>query len=343
MPVLPRRAALPQKSILNVLPNELTGEIISLCGFSSKAALCRVSKLFKLLAHRPLYQIISLDETANVISFHAALSANSEYGSWVRSLHITEFYAGRDIVTRILRSMTELRELSLSWGDAADWKELSLPELCILRLGGLSQTDIIIPAFLNRHPKISYLEVSSPSLRSSQTMRADLPNLTAFHGDLDMLGSTPKLLSVRLNLSEPGSLDALARFPSCRDVVIFVSFGQRMHDVPLQYLKSCMLIDYNYSPSELKSLLANHFSCSKQLESFCLVGAVGELDPDDRDSTIQTWLDSCPTLQEGALLEYMNDPTGRYKIVDGKPQSTTELCRAEKILKKGVLNFETDV
>ncbi|KAJ7593780.1 hypothetical protein C8J56DRAFT_421087 [Mycena floridula] len=135
MPV--RRAAWAQKSILNVLPNELTTEIILMCDCSSKAALCRFSKLFKLLAHRSLYQITNLDETANVISFDAALSANSEYGCWVRSLYISGFCAGQDTVTRILGCMTELRELSV-WGEAADWKELSLPgapqsfALCVL-------------------------------------------------------------------------------------------------------------------------------------------------------------------------------------------------------------------
>ncbi|KAJ7593797.1 hypothetical protein C8J56DRAFT_925204 [Mycena floridula] len=339
MPVVTPRAALAQKSILNVLPNELTTEIICLCDLGSQAALCRVSKLFKLLAHRPLYRIVTLDEPEDVISFDAALSAHSEYGSWVRSLRIAGFYAGKDMVTRILGSMTELRELTVCWGDAPDWKELSLPELRILKFSRFPCTDIIT-AFLNRHPKISHLAVYNPPVQQSRTLRLDLPNLIAFEGHPNILGNSPKLRAVRLELVALEDLDILERFPTCQDIHISVSSRfaaqHRVKDIlkrlPLPNLKSCMFVEYSstYSSSELKSILGGDFPCLKQLKSFYML--VFKLDQDERDSIAESWFKSCPRLQECALLDHHNnDSAGRYKIVDGKVQAITELCWMEKI------------
>ncbi|KAJ7593820.1 hypothetical protein C8J56DRAFT_1043604 [Mycena floridula] len=110
----------------------------------------------------------------------------------------------------------------------------------------------------------------------------------------------------------------------------------------LLHLKSCMVIDYGstYSPSELKTVLADELSGLKQLESFCLVAASVE-GFDDRDSIIQSWLKSCPSLQEGALLESLRDSSGRYKIVDGQVEATTEPCRFEFLRKFSSLHAAT--
>ncbi|KAJ7593814.1 hypothetical protein C8J56DRAFT_422092 [Mycena floridula] len=252
MPVLTRRAALAQKSILNVLPNELTTEIISLCDSRSQATLCRVSKHFQQLAYRRLYQIVYVDRDQQVIALEATLSANLQYGAWVRNLAIMGSRAGQDIITSILRSSTKLRELTVWWADAPDWKELSLPELSILKLGGIAHTDIIT-AFLNRHPKISHLAV--PQYRSvhqsRRTLRVDLPSLTVFEGDLNTLGNSPKLRAVRHKLVALEDLDVLERFPTCQDIHLLVlsTVQHRVKDIlkrlPLPNLKSCMLMDFH--------------------------------------------------------------------------------------------------
>ncbi|KAJ7593777.1 hypothetical protein C8J56DRAFT_1160552 [Mycena floridula] len=341
MPVLAGHPILAQtSSILNVLPNELTTEIISLCDSRSQAALCRVSKHFQQLAHRRLYQIVSLDDSANVISFDAALSANSEYGSWVRNLHImgSRSRAGEDRMTRILKSMTKVRRLSMWWANTLDWKELSLPELRILKLSGFPHTDIIT-AFLNRHPKISHLAVCYPPVPQSRMLRVDLPNLTAFQGAVKVLGHNPKLRAVRLDVIALEDLDILQRFPTCQDIHISVSSHSTaqhakgvLKRLPLPNLKSCMLAGYfsTYSSSELKSILVGDFPCLKQLESFCVY--MREFDRDERDSIVESWLKTCTSLQECALLNSSpNDSAGRYKIVDGGLQASTEPCRSEKI------------
>ncbi|KAJ7593890.1 hypothetical protein C8J56DRAFT_884645 [Mycena floridula] len=439
MPVLTRRAALAQKSILNALPNELTTEIIRLCDSSSQVALCRVSKLFKQLAHRWLYRIVWLKQNPQVVAFEAILSANPQYAAWVRSL--TSLSTDRYHIPGILKSTTELSQLSVNSLDVIYLDQLSLVQLQFLSIRGYVITShqlFILTSFLNRHPAISHLavsfgtlpnlsqagpgtlhqgygrpnplkpaailvsdpqiwpenvtdrhrhtekspqngsdpqisagkfslELSDPQLTAgkivnfglsnpqnwpypkgsvpgpSQARMADLPNLTTFQGSLNLLGSTPKLQSVRFLLSKLDDFDSLARFPTCQNIRIFVSYEYArrypVRDIlkclPLPHLKSCMILDYDSdSSSRPESVLAEELSRFKQLESFCLMisrmmSAVK--DPDDRTSAIESWLKNCPSLQECALLVSPKDLTGRFKIVDGQMEPTTELCRTERI------------
>ncbi|KAJ7593807.1 hypothetical protein C8J56DRAFT_421994 [Mycena floridula] len=333
------RAAMAQNSILNALPNELTAEVISLCNSSSQAALCRVSKLFKQLAQRQLYQIVYLDHTLQVISFDATLSTNPQYGAWVRSLNIKPYRS----ISGILKSTKGLRQLSVNWQAADELEKFSFSHLRILSLTDFGFTESIISivtSFLSRHPGISHLATSygpaDPS--DSETMKVDLPNLTTFQGDPNILGNCPKLRSARFSLVDPKHLEVLARFPSCQDVYLFTWWESvsRIHDVlkhlPLPHLKSCIITDYQcLSASGLGLLLADELSGLKQLESLCLVMS-GDADLEDRDSTIELWLKSCPSLQEAALIAPKHSET-RYKIVDGKVHPTTEPCRLEKIFR----------
>ncbi|KAJ7593769.1 hypothetical protein C8J56DRAFT_925141 [Mycena floridula] len=369
MSVLTRRAALAQKSILNVLPNELTAEIISLCDSPSQAMLCRVSKHFKQLAQRPLYQIVDLATVtaARVISFDIALSANPQYGAWVRNLDITAYCVDQiqDKFTRILGSVPDLLQLTVDWAAAPALEKSTFPHLRILTINNIrsaSHYEPLITAFLNRHPTISHLAVSWGPLNPwPKTMRIDLPNLTVFRGDLNILGCAPKLLSVYFIPSTPADSDVFARFPNCQDLHIFMStqFTKQYHvqdifkRLPLPHLKSCMLIDLytNYRPSELESILAGDFACLEELESLCLV--LYTVADYDHASTIGSWVKSRPSLQEGALLSkievnllcrHLNvsfavsllheDAAGRYKIVDGQLRPTTEPCCSERIFSK---------
>ncbi|KAJ7593821.1 hypothetical protein C8J56DRAFT_1043605 [Mycena floridula] len=183
MPVLTRRAASAQKSISNaVFPTELTIEIISLCSNSSQATLCRVSKLFKRLAQRLLYQIVYLDERSKAISFKAALSANPTIWNLGEKSQDICRVTGH-IVAGILKSTKELRQLTVDWEDVSQWEKLSFVHLRILSIHdrGFHQ-ESLVAAFVKRHPALSHLAVAFGSANSSRPLRIDLPNLTTFEG-----------------------------------------------------------------------------------------------------------------------------------------------------------------
>ncbi|KAJ7581361.1 hypothetical protein C8J56DRAFT_1057351 [Mycena floridula] len=227
MPVLTRRAAtVARKSeILNILPGEMTTEIISYCDTTSKAALCRVSKHFKQLAHRQLYQIVKLGAGENIISFGEALSANPEYTTWIRDLSMETFDSeGSEPVNRILRSATELRKLSLEWlmDMPACLQNLTFPRLQTLQLGGDYHGGTIVPAFINRHPTLLHLASSF----HKETQQLNLPNLITYRGgsSLSVLGTVPRLRSVSLVLSHIGTssdvLNVLTRFSGLQNLVI---------------------------------------------------------------------------------------------------------------------------
>ncbi|KAJ7593816.1 hypothetical protein C8J56DRAFT_422143 [Mycena floridula] len=152
MPVFTRRAALAQKAILNVLPNELTTEIISLCDSSSQAALCCVSKCFKQLAHRRLYQIVCLEDDPGITSFDRVVSKNPQYAGWIRNLTINPSKTSVLDLTNILQGTTELCHLSLELPAVVpDWARLSFPRMKILRFYGYDKTDqAVLWSFLNR-------------------------------------------------------------------------------------------------------------------------------------------------------------------------------------------------
>ncbi|KAJ7584813.1 hypothetical protein C8J56DRAFT_1166084, partial [Mycena floridula] len=117
MPVITRRGVLAENSILNILPNELTTEIISLCDSNTQAALCRVSRLFQQFANRRLYQIMSLKSKPAIISFDKVVSDIPQYAAWVRDLSIR--YPSSVDVTQakacdhILQSIREMHRVSI--------------------------------------------------------------------------------------------------------------------------------------------------------------------------------------------------------------------------------------
>ncbi|KAJ7593885.1 hypothetical protein C8J56DRAFT_1160630 [Mycena floridula] len=347
MPVLTRRATLAQKSILNVLPNELTTEIIWLCDSSSQAALCRVSKLSKQLAHRLLYHTARLNLPRKFVSFHAGLSANPQYGAWVKNIDAGKWhplFSDRSAcVTAILNITTELHQLTVCAEDVPYLETMSFAHLRILTIKGYPSYDYLslFTSFLNCYLAISHLAVNFTYPIPSEIPRADLPNLATFDGrDLNLLGHTPRLISMQISITQPEDLDVLARFPSCLNIRIYADRLVRMYHVqdvlkrlPLPHLKSCMILDYDSeSFSRLESVIAEELSRFKQLESFCLVISAVK-GSGDRASTIESWLKSCPSLQECALLDSTRARTGRYKVVDGKVQPTAELCRMEKIFR----------
>ncbi|KAJ7593759.1 hypothetical protein C8J56DRAFT_1022667 [Mycena floridula] len=309
MPVLTRHAVLTQKSILIVLPDELTTEII----------LCDCSTLAAFLAHGALYQIARFDLPQKVISLDAALSANPQYGAWVRNLDKID----RDFssLTDILRSTKELRQLSVDWPEVCYSGSLSFAHLRILNISGYtigihhpSHHLTLVAAFLYRHPAVSHLAISFSSPAQSWTQKLDLPNLIALQGHLDVLGNAPTyaLYVVESSHSTIWTFSLASRnvrtsaFSSrTRELATNIRFRTSLKRLPLPHLKSCMFVDYSctYSSSALKSTLADELSGFKQLESFCLVTM--KCDSHVHSSIVQSWLKSCPSLQEGVLLDVL--------------------------------------
>ncbi|KAJ7577572.1 hypothetical protein C8J56DRAFT_1171021 [Mycena floridula] len=367
-------AALGQPSSFDVLPTELTLEIVSLCDSSSLAALCRVSKQFNRLSQHLLYQIVDLgDDRAAQTKFEASLRANPQYALWVKALSISssrwnfsiselnvdhlEFISFnpslfRDVhaVDDILPKTTELRRLSLSgsiiWAEVGS--QLSFPHLRVLNLAGLCwPTTAPLPAihFLNSHPNLVHLSMPLTDNVGVVDASIDLPNLITYEGPGSMspkiLLNSDRLRSVWLSID---ALDDLARCPSCDAVVIEIitrtimpevideMFKQLEHHLP--HLKCCMLIDYNSVgpdiPSGFDTMFASGLSSLKQLEFFGVLGP--HFSPNCfHDSMIESWLESCPTLQECVFLQSLGNVTGRYKVVDGKAHLMPKPCRMEPL------------
>ncbi|KAJ7593822.1 hypothetical protein C8J56DRAFT_422262 [Mycena floridula] len=345
MPVLTRRAALAQKSLVNVLPNELTTEIISFCTSSSQAALCRVSKHLKQLAHQRLYRIVCLQDN-QAVSFDKVLSDNPQYAGWVKSLTIDASQTDGYDLTSILESTTELLELSLSLGSSEDIPEfarLLFPGLVILNISGNWDhlKDHEFSSFLNRHPTISHLSTII-HLHLPFCQPIDLPNLTTYQGlSVDILTSAPKLRCLYLVLIEPDTLDLLVRFPECHHLAvntpnptkevlrdIFNRVNRHFPNVKSLALNSGLHLS---DEQEYKTILVEGISGLKQLTSFGLFMGKQRLSSEDRDSMIGSWLKSRPTLQECLFLQAQSLYSTRYrcKVVQGKPQVITEPCWIE--------------
>ncbi|KAJ7575148.1 hypothetical protein C8J56DRAFT_1124313 [Mycena floridula] len=228
MPVDTRRATRAQKSILNVLPNELTTEIIALCDTRTQVALCLVCKLFKQLAYRQMHRIVRLHHhRENVISFLKVISDNPQNAAWVYELSIVSSY-GDDVdfeaVDSLLLRLTELRTLSLEWRQKRPDFAFFFPRLCLLKLNGRINVDSnpVFTAFLNRHPTLVELDLSL--VRSDariEPLPVELPNLVVYIGGYTkpprILKNTNKLRSVRVLEMH---LDDLTLLPTCQDIVI---------------------------------------------------------------------------------------------------------------------------
>ncbi|KAJ7583271.1 hypothetical protein C8J56DRAFT_953508 [Mycena floridula] len=308
MPVLTRRAALAQKSISNVIPNELSTAIISLCETSTKSALCRVSKLFKLLAEPQLYRIVTLPDKAGIISFQAALTANPRYAAWVRNLRIVSPWVISPVddtmkpINYILQSTTELRWLLL--GLAPDYlltlKRLSFPHLHSLKIHTLDCDQAVIAEFLNRHPTLLHLALFfKPQRRMDALAVANLPNLVTYEGFRTpprMLNAN-KLRSIRLRAQD---IDDLTCFPRCQDYIIIPGIQgivkRLKHHLPrIRYCIFDMWISKEWQ----------NLQDFKQLESFGLFFnyecTLETLSDEYRNSFIHSWVKKCPTLQECLL------------------------------------------
>ncbi|KAJ7579758.1 hypothetical protein C8J56DRAFT_963543, partial [Mycena floridula] len=353
MPVLTRRGAMAQKCILNLLPTELTTEIISLCDSDSQAALCRVSKSFNQLGQRLLYCVVALYDVRSRRAFDKAVSRHPQYATWVRRLNLVDVDGNADLkaTNRILQKTTELRRLALEWSSPfPSFKTFSFPHLHHLSLMGyfsLESEEADFTAFLNRHSTISYLLAflfeESTGLRPSG-ISADLPNLITYQGtSLTFLANAPKLQSADIIIGECEALDALGRFSSCQNLE--VNYVPELDDVSLEIVQDILNRVQHHLPHLTSFLLKTSFELGilsyrklldgglsglKQLE-FLGLSTLEEqyISAEHHQSMIDSMIQSRPNLQECSL--GLGENIYRYKVVNGKALAKTELCRLETI------------
>ncbi|KAJ7588045.1 hypothetical protein C8J56DRAFT_1164684 [Mycena floridula] len=316
MPSVTRRLTRIQKCILNVFPNEITTEIISFCDTSSRASLCRVSKLFKQLAHRRLYELVELDNNRSpnvnkIARFSASLDANPEYATWVQDLSLAEsavyqYYGITDFIDTILRKTAELRRLSLSTTQSLDFVQLSFPKLHSFRVRQSSANATSLTLFLNRHPTL--MQVSLSAFTGAFTAPVDLPNLVKYEGRestfLDVLQNVETLRFVKLKIWNPEELEVLARFSTCQHVCLEAFIRLPGLRVVLQRLKhhlprlaSLFLVLFLQADLSLKAVIIEELAGFGHLESFGIrLYSHGSLEY--RRSTMDSCLKSCPTLRE---------------------------------------------
>ncbi|KAJ7598938.1 hypothetical protein C8J56DRAFT_177868 [Mycena floridula] len=313
----------PSPSILEVLPHELTIHIISFCGTSSQAALCRVSNELRLLSQRQLYRFVHLEKD-NILLFDQVIAVRAEYAAWVRNLTLSLQllrHVNLEAANRILQSITELRQFTVEWlREMPDFKRFSFPHLRIFKFHqhdhrANHQDEDIIQAFINEHPTLLHLSAHMPANLSRNSII--LPNLVTYRG---YISTPPSILLNTENLrsvwSRMRGLDDLARWPLCRDIVIEISFSTTMQEIRdvlmrlkhhLRDLKCLVLFaeDDSLIPSpRVKSMLLQELSGFKELESFGIVMChpSDSDDSDYRESMVQSWLENCPSLQECIIL-----------------------------------------
>ncbi|KAJ7583482.1 hypothetical protein C8J56DRAFT_954150 [Mycena floridula] len=354
-------------TILDLLPNELLTKIISHCNVATKSALCQVSKEFKQLAHRPLYEIVNLNEERTKL-FTRTLDVNPEYGVCVKELRVSIYYSDRfgtiskTTPVRILQRTTELRHLSVTWHGSFE-SSLSFPHLQTLNLK-VSDWDSdfardAVLAFLNRHPALLHLNLYFHPSQIEPVI--DLPNLVSYRdrslARARMLLKTDSLRSVWFRFygwTDEKSLDAFSKFPFCQDVVIEVQgqispvqivLKRLKHALP--NLKCCVLKILCANDSEVceclvsislpvdknqdaRSTILEEISGFGKLESFGLI-LYSNSETLSAESITQSWVEKCPTLQECFIKKGSRGELERYKVVDHRAEPTVDPCRIENV------------
>lgn len=181
------------------LPYEVLEEIVDISSPASQILLCRVSKLFRSLTIRSLYRDISLTSPADTVSCCRTLAGSLEAATCVKSLSISyrcallasplhtwshglislpvtrnflsSFYG---LISKALRSLTNLQSLKLLVLDPSLVFALRYCTHPFLHLFEcyLGLTTPLI-AFLNRHPRIFYLQIS-PHYNEHQALSVPL-------------------------------------------------------------------------------------------------------------------------------------------------------------------------
>ncbi|KAF9443920.1 hypothetical protein P691DRAFT_778592 [Macrolepiota fuliginosa MF-IS2] len=159
-----------------VLPLEIVDEIIRLSPRSVQLSFCRTSHLFRSLATRSLYANVSLDSSSSLIRLCTTLSSNLTAAICVKhlSIHYTQteppntvylaaFYR---IFKNALLNLLHLQDFRLLVSDLHIYHTIFSRATTPLWFPSLRHFETYLPLtspllnFIERHPKLAYLEVS---------------------------------------------------------------------------------------------------------------------------------------------------------------------------------------
>ncbi|KAF8803472.1 hypothetical protein BYT27DRAFT_7260221 [Phlegmacium glaucopus] len=320
------------------LPLETLEVFIGLASVSSQLSLACVSQLFHTLTLRWLYRDIALYSPNAVVACCRTLAANPTAATSVRSLLITYSigpYANSflsayyRLIQNALRSLPELQIVKLLVHDAyfiTLINQCTFPSLrhveCYLKLSNP------LIKFLNRHPGISYLQVSpheDTSFLSDNTFPTlSLPKLQYFAGNgqsvpvisvstlraaivsWDAVDTAP---DVAIKALERSSFDTLTLL-SCRrrgwNLDLFQIISNHLPDILSLHISNVLLVDENPTESYLQAIrnILRNFTRLRILRINCIdywqMGDVKcQLDKDF--ATVTEWGEGCSSLVEITL------------------------------------------
>ncbi|KAJ6465530.1 hypothetical protein C8R47DRAFT_48513 [Mycena vitilis] len=204
------------ESIFTRLPNELIFELLVKLPQRDLATLCRTSRLISGLAIAELYHTISLSTAAVLEKFLSSLYADS------RSQYVREFSIDFPLSSKnptlindaavALCHFHNLRSLTLK---LVDLQLLDLlhdkyfPSLCVFRYYTGRDLPLSLAGFINRHPKITILDLFRGDSSDFHLEPIHLPNLTKYTGSGSFVQSM---------VCENKMIKTLCVYPPCDDV-----------------------------------------------------------------------------------------------------------------------------
>ncbi|KAF8964506.1 hypothetical protein BDZ97DRAFT_1815441 [Flammula alnicola] len=306
------------------LPLEVLEVFIQYSPVSSQLATSRVSKLFHSLTIRPLYRDISLCSPRVVVACCRTLISNNTAAKTVRSFSInyTHYSSSSNSllsayysrIKKALLALSGLYTLKLLVHDPYFVNLLNHCMFPTLRQFECYLTpSTLLIEFLNRHPRINYLQVS-PHENTSELSEDDnklpaleLPRLQYFAGNVQSLQFLGTACTLRAAIISWNAMDtnpdlafsALQR--SSRDTISI-----RLPDVLSLHISNVLLVDANPTETYLQAIRAflPRFTQLQRLKINCIdYWEMGDISCQiDQDfSTVTEWGDACPSLIEITL------------------------------------------
>ncbi|KDR79497.1 hypothetical protein GALMADRAFT_1243212 [Galerina marginata CBS 339.88] len=329
------------------LPLEVLEVFVDFSSISAQLSISRVSRLFYSLTLRALYRDISLGTPSSVVACCRTLTSNPNAASTVRSFLVNYAYyspasnsflaAYYSLIKRALSSLLELQTLKLLVYDpyfVTLLNHFTLPALRQFECYLTPSAPLI--EFLNRHPRISYLQVSpnentshafSLSIEgiSSTLPSLQLPGLQYFAGNVQsvpFLGTTGKLRAAIISWNamdtdpdlafaalQRSSCDSLGLL-SCRrkgwNLDLIRSVSIRLPDLFSLHVSNVLLVDADPTETYLQEIRAclPRFTQLQRLNINCIdFWEMSNISPRiDKDfATVTEWGGACPSLVEISL------------------------------------------
>ncbi|TFK37845.1 hypothetical protein BDQ12DRAFT_723920 [Crucibulum laeve] len=324
------------------LPLEVLQIIIDLAPTVSQLSLSLLSKIFHSLSIRSLYTRISLHQSSSVIAFCRTLVSNSHAANAVRYLSITYFQlidpskiyfsSYYTLISRALQRTPNIQHLNLNVHDPN--YIISLSNISLHRLVHFTCHLNVTPAlvtFLNAHPKINYLELSTQDdviFGDSPTVSIpdiNLPALEYFSGNgdcIEALGSSTRLKAALvfwdvMDANPQLTISALARSSSetlnllsCRrrgwNLDLLEVISQKLPDLSALCVNNVLVVDTHPTELTLSAIKGclTRFTRLEKLVIHCVdVFQFDEIEsrPDDDFATVTEWGEACSSLCEITL------------------------------------------